>query len=33
LATVEDAWENLSVALAFYEAAATGSVVRPAHRK
>jgi predicted dehydrogenase len=33
LATVEDAWENLSVALAFYEAAATGSIVRPAHRQ
>ncbi|ACZ31131.1 oxidoreductase domain protein [Xylanimonas cellulosilytica DSM 15894] len=31
LATVEDAWENLSVALAFYEAAATGAPVAPRH--
>ena len=31
LAAVEDAWENLSACLAFYEAAASGSVVKPAH--
>ena len=31
LATVEDAWENLSVAVAFYEAAAAGTPVAPQH--
>lgn len=31
IAGVEDAWENLSACLAFYEAAASGAVVRPAH--
>jgi predicted dehydrogenase len=31
LATVEDAWENFAVCLAFYEAAATGTVVKPEH--
>lgn len=31
LATVEDAWENLSACLAFYEASATGTAVQPAH--
>ena len=31
LAGVEDAWENLSACLAFYEAAASGTVVKPAH--
>ena len=31
LATVEDAWENLAAATAFYEAAASGGVVTPQH--
>jgi len=31
VATVDDAWENLSAAIAFYEAAAAGTAVRPAH--
>lgn len=31
LATVEDAWENLAAATAFYQAAATGTVVNPRH--
>jgi predicted dehydrogenase len=31
LATVEDAWENLSATVAFYEAAASGSPVAPQH--
>jgi predicted dehydrogenase len=31
LAGVDDAWENLAVCVAFYEAAASGAVVRPAH--
>lgn len=31
LAGVEDAWENLSACVAFYEAAASGSVAKPAH--
>jgi predicted dehydrogenase len=31
LATVEDAWENLAVATAFYQAAAAGTVVGPRH--
>ena len=31
IAGVEDAWENLSACLAFYEASASGSVVEPAH--
>lgn len=29
LGTVEDAWENLAVSIAFYEAASTGSAVSP----
>lgn len=31
IGTVDDAWENLSAALAFYEAAAAGTTVKPAH--
>jgi predicted dehydrogenase len=31
LSTVEDAWENLSVCVAFYEAAANGGVANPQH--
>lgn len=31
LSTVEDAWENLSVCVAFYEAARTGTVQAPRH--
>jgi predicted dehydrogenase len=31
LATVEDAWENLAATVAFYEAAASASIVAPAH--
>jgi predicted dehydrogenase len=31
IATVEDAWENLSACVAFYQAAASGQVVEPAH--
>ena len=31
LARVEDAWENLAATVAFYEAAASGSVVAPRH--
>ncbi|GAA2080882.1 hypothetical protein GCM10009840_15610 [Pseudolysinimonas kribbensis] len=32
LSTVEDAWENLSVCVSFYEAARTGTVQKPKHR-
>ncbi|MFC4245298.1 Gfo/Idh/MocA family protein [Gryllotalpicola reticulitermitis] len=31
IATVDDAWENLAAAIAFYEAAASGTAVRPPH--
>lgn len=31
IGTVDDAWENLSAAIAFYDAAAAGTAVRPAH--
>lgn len=31
IATVDDAWENLSTAIAFYEAAAAGTTVKPVH--
>ncbi|GAB3598331.1 Gfo/Idh/MocA family protein [Microbacterium tumbae] len=31
LSTVEDAWENLSVSIAFYEAARTGTIQAPQH--
>jgi predicted dehydrogenase len=33
LGTVEDAWENLAISIAFYEAAASGTAVRPAQLK
>jgi predicted dehydrogenase len=31
IGTVEDAWENYAVCVAFYEAAATGGIVQPQH--
>lgn len=31
IATVEDAWENLSACVAFYQASASGQMVEPAH--